>query len=374
MEKRDYYEVLGVDRTADLQTIKNAYRKLAMEYHPDRNPGNKEAEEKFKELAEAYSVLSDEEKRARYDRFGHAGLSGAAGGGFAGFDPFTTFEDLLGEFFGFGDVFGTATRRRTRAQQGADLRYDLEITLEEAAQGVEKTLTVPRLEQCPSCRGAGTAPGTSVSTCPTCGGSGQVRYQQGFFTVARTCSQCHGAGTIIRNPCTECRGQGRVRREKILEVRIPPGVDTGSRLRITGEGEAGLHGGRYGDLYVVIHVREHELYQRQGADLYCTVPITFAQAALGTELKIPGLLGRQETLRIPAGTQSGSVFRLPGKGMPKLGQAGAGDFYVNVRVMTPTKLSRDQRRLFEELAKLEKQSEDAEKSLIEKMRELFTGE
>jgi molecular chaperone DnaJ len=374
LDKRDYYEVLGVERTADLQTIKNAYRKLALQYHPDRNPGDKEAEEKFKELAEAYSVLSDDEKRARYDRFGHAGVSAGAGVGFGGFDPFTTFEDLLGEFFGFGDIFGTTTRRRARARPGADLRYDLELTLEEAARGIEKTLRLPRLEQCVYCQGAGTAPGTSVSVCTTCNGTGQVRYQQGFFTVARTCNHCHGSGSIIRNPCSECRGQGRVQREKTLEVRIPPGVDTGSRLRITGEGEAGTGGGGPGDLYVVIHVRDHELFQRQGADLSCLVPLTFSQAALGTELKIPTLLDGEEPLRIPPGTQSGTVFRLQNLGMPKLGKSSRGDLYVSVRVMTPTKLTREQKRLLEELAKLEGNGEEEEKSILDKMKELFTGE
>ncbi len=376
MNKRDYYEVLGVRRDASLEEIKKAYRRLALKYHPDRNPGNKEAEEKFKELAEAYSVLSDPEKRARYDRFGHAGISATAGAGYAGFDPFSTFEDLLSEFFGFGDIFGTTTRRRSRVRQGADLRYDLELTLEEAAQGVEKTITIPRLERCPTCRGAGTAPGTHVSVCTTCHGTGQMRYQQGFFTVSRTCSHCHGTGTLIKTPCPECRGQGRVEREKTLEVRIPPGVDTGARLRIQGEGEAGTGGGPPGDLYIVLHVREHEIFQRQGADLYCTVPITFSQAALGAELKIPTLLGDEETLRIPPGTQSGSVFRLRGKGMPKLGKASFGDLYVNVKVVTPTRLTREQRRLLEELAKLEDQSEasDGGKSVFEKMKDMFTGQ
>ena len=374
MDKRDYYEVLGIERTADLQAIKNAYRKLALQYHPDRNPGDKEAEEKFKELAEAYSVLSDDEKRARYDRFGHAGVSAGAGVGFSGFDPFTTFEDLLGEFFGFGDIFGTTTRRRARARPGADLRYDLELTLEEAAQGIDKTLRIPRLEQCAYCQGTGTAPGTSVSVCTTCTGTGQVRYQQGFFTVARTCNHCHGSGTVIKNPCAECRGQGRVQREKALEVRIPPGVDTGSRLRITGEGEAGAAGGGPGDLYVVIHVRDHELFQRQGADLSCTVPITFSQAALGAELKIPTLLDSEEALRIPPGTQSGTLFRLQGLGIPKLGRSSRGDLYVSVRVMTPTQLTRDQKRLLEELAKLEGNGVGEEKSILDKMKELFSGE
>lgn len=374
MDKRDYYDILGVERAASLQDIKNAYRKLALKYHPDRNPGDKQAEEKFKELAEAYSVLSDVDKRARYDRFGHAGVTPGAGVGSGGFDPFTTFEDLLGEFFGFGEIFGTATRRRSRARAGADLRYDVELTLEEAARGIDKTLRIPRMEPCTTCLGAGMAPGTSVSVCTTCGGAGQVRYQQGFFTVSRTCNHCHGTGAIIKNPCPDCRGQGRVQREKTLEVKIPAGVDTGSRLRIQGEGEAGVGGGGAGDLYVVIHVRDHEFFQRQGADLICTIPITFTQAVLGAELEIPTLLNGEQPLKIPPGTQSGSVFRLQGQGVPKLGKSSRGDFYINVMVITPTQLSREQKRLFEELAQLEGNSEEKEKSLLEKMKKMLGGQ
>ncbi len=372
--KRDYYEVLGVSRTASEQEIKSAYRKLALKYHPDRNPGDKEAEEKFKEIVEAYSVLSDPEKRALYDRYGHAGVSSsaAAAGYGAGFDPFATFEDLLDEFFGFSDLFGTTTRRRSRARRGADLRYDLEITLEEAARGVEKQIRVPRTEVCALCGGAGTAPGTSPSRCPTCGGSGQVRYQQGIFTISRTCAHCQGAGTIIRNPCQECRGRGRVRRERVLDVRIPPGVDEGTRLRLDGEGEAGIAGGAPGDLYVIIHVRPHEFFARQGDDLYCTVPVTFAQAALGAELKIPTLLDGEESVQIPPGTQSGDVFRLRGRGMPHLDRPGRGDLIVEVRVVTPTRLSREMRRLFEELARLEAK-EVGEKSLLERFKEWLGG-
>lgn len=370
--KRDYYEVLGVSRTASEQEIKSAYRKLALKYHPDRNPGDKEAEEKFKEIVEAYSVLSDPEKRALYDRYGHAGVSSSAAAASygAGFDPFATFEDLLDEFFGFSDLFGTTTRRRSRARRGADLRYDVEITLEEAARGVEKQIRIPRLEVCPICRGAGTAPGTSPVRCPTCGGSGQVRYQQGFFTISRTCAHCQGVGTIIRHPCEECRGRGRVERERVLEVQIPPGVEEGTRLRLAGEGEGGIAGGAPGDLYVIVHIRPHDFFARQGDDLYCTVPITFAQAALGAELKIPTLLDGEESLEIPPGTQSGDVFRLRGRGMPRVDRPGRGDLVVEVRVVTPTRLSREMRRLFEELARLEAKEVEG-KSLFERFKDLL---
>jgi molecular chaperone DnaJ len=372
--KRDYYEVLGVSRTASEQEIKSAYRKLALKYHPDRNPGDKEAEEKFKEIVEAYSVLSDPEKRALYDRYGHAGVSSsaAAAGYGAGFDPFATFEDLLDEFFGFSDLFGTPTRRRGRARRGADLRYDLEISLEEAARGAEKQIRVPRTEVCPSCRGAGTAPGTSPSRCPTCGGSGQVRYQQGIFTISRTCAHCQGAGTIIRHPCEECRGRGRVQRERVVEIRIPPGVDEGARIRLAGEGEEGIAGGAPGDLYVILHVRPHEFFTRQGDDLVCTVPITFSQAALGAELKIPTLLDGEASVEIPPGTQSGEVFRVPGRGMPRVDRPGRGDLLVEVRVVTPTRLSREMRRLFEELARLEAK-ESGDRSFFERFTDMFGG-
>src|ERR671929_535813 len=302
MNKRDYYEVLSVSRTATDQEIKSAYRRLAVKYHPDKNPNDATAEEKFKEAAEAYSVLSDPEQRRRYDRLGHAGVSSSAGAGAWGAPGFGGIEDILGDLFGFGDVFGgRGGARRGAAQRGADLRYDLEITLEDAANGMTAQLRIPRLETCEKCKGSGAAEGTQPETCQTCNGGGQVRYQQGFFSVARTCSTCRGTGKIIKTPCDECKGAGRVEREKSMEVKIPAGVETGSRLRIAGEGEAGTQGGSSGDLYVVIHVAEHEQFERQGSNLYSSVPVTFAQAALGAEISVQ-TLDKQQTLKIPSGT------------------------------------------------------------------------
>jgi molecular chaperone DnaJ len=374
MAKRDYYEVLGVSRGATEAEIKTAYRKLAIRYHPDKNPGDAEAEEKFKEAAEAYSVLSDADQRARFDRFGHAGVaSGAAGAqGSWGAQGFGGIEDILGDLFGFGDVFsgGRASGgRRGAAQRGADLRYDLEMTLEEAAEGMTAQLRVPRLEACEMCKGSGAAPGTQPETCSGCAGTGQIRYQQGFFSVARTCGQCRGAGRVIRTPCETCKGAGRVEREKQIEVKIPAGVETGSRLRLQGEGEAGAQGGPAGDLYVVIHVKEHDLFERQGNNLYVSVPVTFAQAALGAETNVRTLEG-QESLKVPAGTQTGTVFRLKGHGMPVLGGRGRGDLFVSVTVVTPTTLSREQRKLLEQLAQIE-EKDLTDKGLMDKVRDIF---
>ncbi len=371
MSKSDYYEVLAVSRTATDQEIKSAYRRLAVKYHPDKNPNDAGAEEKFKEAAEAYSVLSDSEQRRRYDRFGHAGVSSGAGAGTWGAPGFGGIEDILGDLFGFGDVFGGARAgsRRSAAQRGADLRYDLEITLEEAANGMTAQLRIPRLEGCVTCKGSGAATGTQPESCTTCGGTGQVRYQQGFFSVARTCHVCRGAGRVLKNPCAECNGAGRVEREKQMEVKIPAGVETGSRLRVQGEGEAGTQGGAPGDLYVVIHVAEHQQFERQGSNLYEAVPITFAQAALGAEI-IVKTLDSKEKLKIPMGTQTGTVFRLRGKGMPALGGRGRGDLFVSVTVITPTTLTREQRRLLEQLAEFE--SKDLEdKGLVDKVRDIF---
>lgn len=370
MSKRDYYEVLGVSQTASESEIKSAYRRLAVQYHPDKNPGDASAEDKFKEAAEAYSILSDAEQRRRYDRFGHAGVSSSAGasGGW-GAPGFGGIEDILGDLFGFGDVFGARGGRRNAAQRGSDLRYDLEISLEDAAAGMTAQLRIPRLDACDKCKGSGAAEGTQPETCQTCAGAGQVRYQQGFFSVARTCSTCRGTGRVVKTPCDACKGAGRVEREKSMEVKIPAGVETGSRLRIAGEGEAGTQGGTSGDLYVVIHVKEHEHFERQGSNLYSSVPITFAQAALGSEITVQ-TLGSQQQVKIPAGTQTGTVFRLKGHGVPVLGGRGRGDHFVSVTVVTPTTLTREQRRLLEQLSEVEaKDLED--KGLIDKVRNIF---
>ena len=366
MSKRDYYEVLGVSRTATDAEIKRAYRTLAIKHHPDKNPDDPHAEEKFKECAEAYSVLSDSQKRAAYDRFGHAAAGAGAG---AGFDPgFSNIEDIF-DLFGFGDMFGQRGSRRSTVQRGADLRYDLEITLEEAASGKDEKLSIPRLETCAECSGSGAEKGSHPETCITCSGSGQTRYQQGFFSVMRTCPNCSGKGQIIKNPCKECRGAGRIEKEKQLEIKIPAGVETGSRLRVTGEGESGVNGGPSGDLFVVIHVAEHESFERQGANLYSAVPVTFAQAALGAEIKVKTLTG-EEDLKVPAGTQTGTVFRIKGEGMPVLGARGKGDLFVAVTLMTPKTLTKEQRKLLEQLAEIE-DTEFADESFIDKVRNIF---
>ncbi len=362
MSKRDYYEVLSVSRTASDGEIKSAYRKLAVQYHPDKNPGNAEAEEKFKECAEAYAVLSDPQKRAAYDRFGHTG-------GSAGFDPgFTNMEDIF-DMFGFGDIFGGRGRTRSTVQRGSDLRYDLEITLEEAAEGKEETIEIPRLETCGECSGSGAEKGSSPVTCTGCGGSGQTRYQQGFFSVMRTCPTCAGRGQIIKDPCKNCRGEGRIEKEKKIELKIPAGVETGSRLRVSGEGEAGPGGGPAGDLFVVIHVKEHEIFERQGANLYSAVPVTFATAALGGEVKVKTLTG-EEDLKIPAGTQTGTVFRLRSQGMPALGGRGKGDLFVAATLITPKNLTKDQRKLFEKLSEIE-DTDFGSETLSDKVRSIF---
>lgn len=369
MSKRDYYEVLGVSRTASDPELKSAYRRLAMQHHPDRNPGNPKAEEQFKEAAEAYGVLSNPETRARYDRYGHAGVGAAAGpGAWAGGD-FGGFEDILGDLF--GDLFGGSRARRGGAQRGSDLRYDLEITLEQAAAGYKTKLDIPRLENCETCHGTGAAPGTSPATCNLCGGAGQVRFQQGFFSVSRTCHQCRGTGRMISNHCKACAGQGRVERGETLEIKIPAGVDTGARLRIAGEGEAGTQGGGRGDLYVIIHVKAHDLFERQGNNLYVNVPITFAQAALGAEVVVPTLDG-EESLTIPEATQTGSIFRVKGKGIVSLQNHGRGDLFVVTTIVTPARLSREQRRLLEQFASLEeKQGESAARKISSKVKDIF---
>jgi molecular chaperone DnaJ len=369
--KRDYYEVLGVSRTATDIEIKSAYRKLAMQFHPDRNPNNPDAEEKFKECSEAYAVLADQDKRARYDRFGHAGVGTAAGA--AGFDPtiFQDFSDIFGDFFGFGDLFGGGGRRRSRAQRGADLREDLTLEFEEAAFGTETQVTVRRHEACEDCHGTGAAPGKAPVACRTCGGRGQVRYQQGFFSIARTCSTCQGTGQVITDPCPKCKGEGRILRQRTVEAKVPAGVEDGTRIRYAGLGEAGYFGGPPGDLYIVLHVKEHAFFEREGNDLRCVIPISYSQAALGTEIKVPTLDG-DHTLKIPDGTQSGTTFRIKNKGVPVLNGHGKGDLFVEVRVQTPTKLNKRQRELLQELdgtTRLENRPQ--RRTLLGKVKDIF---
>jgi molecular chaperone DnaJ len=351
VSKRDYYEVLGIVRTASDGDIKSAYRKLAMKYHPDRNPGDKAAEEKFKEAAEAYAVLADTEKRSAYDRFGHAGVGAGAAG--AGFDPtiFADFNDILGglgDIFGFGDLFGG--RRRGGPQRGADLRYDLEITFDESYAGTETTIQIPRQEACETCSGSGAAPGGGPTVCPQCHGAGQLRYQQGFFTVARTCSQCRGAGRVITKACQTCRGHGVVPKQKKLSVKIPAGIAEGQQLRLAGEGEPGSGGGPAGHLYVVVHVQRHPFFRRDGNDLYCEIPVHFTTLALGGHTRVPTPNGH-DRLHVPEGTQTGSTFRLRGKGMPDISGRGHGDLMATVQAVTPRKLTREQKHLLEQFAK-----------------------
>ncbi len=378
MSKRDYYEVLGVERGATDPQIKSAYRKLALKHHPDRNPGSRDAEERFKEAAEAYAVLADSEKRSLYDRFGHAGVRGAGAGGF---DPtiFADFGDIfggLGDFFGFGDLFG---RRSGGPQRGADLRYDLQVGFQESAKGTETTIQIPRLEACDTCKGSGAASGTTPSTCPQCQGRGQVRLQQGFLTIARTCPRCQGSGRVIAKPCTDCRGAGRVTNERKLTVKIPAGIASGQSLRLSGQGEQGVAGGPPGDLYVVVHVEEHPFFRRDGNDLNCTIPVSFPTLALGGEIVIPTLDG-EDTLKIPEGTQTGATFRLRSKGMPDVSGRGRGDLLVEVDAVTPRKLTREQRALLEELASSlpkekfeprEQPGEREDRNLFDRVKDIF---
>ena len=377
MSKRDYYEVLGVGRDASDVQLKSAYRKLALKYHPDKNPGNAEAEERFKEAAEAYAVLCDPNKRAAYDRYGHAGVSGVGAGGF---DPntFAGFEDIfgsLGDLFGFGDMFG-GRRRRGGPQRGADLRYDLEISFEESYAGAETTIQIPREETCETCKGSGAAAGSTPEVCGQCRGSGQLRFQQGFLTVARPCPTCRGTGKVIARPCQACRGAGRVGRERKLTAKIPAGIATGQRLRLYGEGEHGSAGGPPGDLYVVVHVQEHSFFHREEDDLYCEMPIPFPTLALGGDIRVPMVNG-EDVIRVSAGTQPGTRFKLRGKGMPNVSGRGHGDLYVIARVAVPKKLTKDQRRLLEELGKtmppepLDAEGDGAEKPFFEKVKDIF---
>lgn len=377
MSKRDYYEVLGVSRDASQDELKKAYRKLARQYHPDANPDNKEAEAKFKEAAEAYSVLSDVDKRANYDRFGHAGADGQ---GFGGFD-FSGFGG--GDFGGINDIFdiffgGGGGRQRTGPQKGTDLRLNLELSFKEAAFGVEKDIKVPRAERCETCSGTGSAPGTHTKNCSVCHGSGQVQQAVntpfGRIMQSSTCRNCQGTGKIIEKPCPTCHGSGEVRRTRSINVKVPAGVDNGNRIRLTGEGEPGLRGGPPGDLYVYVSVRPHKLFRREGNDIFCEIPISFVQAAMGDVITVKTLEEEVE-MKIPEGTQTGSVFRLRGKGIPYLNGAGRGDQHVRVKIVTPNKLSDRQRELLKEFAKASGDHipKGAEKSFLEKVKNAFTG-
>ncbi|MCL5044225.1 MAG: molecular chaperone DnaJ [Deltaproteobacteria bacterium] len=371
-KKRDYYEVLGVGRGAAEEEIKKAYRRLAIQYHPDRNPGNREAEERFKEINEAYQILSDAGRRAQYDRFGHDAFQGPNAAGGFGFEFSQGFEEVFSDIF--GDFFGTGrSRSRSRSRRGDDLRYDLEVDFEEAARGVEKTLKFQRLSQCESCAGTGARGGVQgVRTCPNCRGTGQVRTQQGFFSISTTCGQCRGEGTIVAEPCPKCQGQGRVRRQQSLVVTIPAGVDSGSRLKLRGEGDAGIGAGPAGDLYVVVHLREHALFTRQDNDVVVEVPISFPQAALGTEMDVPTLEGKVK-VRVPPGTQSGKVFRLKGKGFPDLHGHGRGDELVKFVVETPRRLTARQRELLEEFARIdgEEVNHPLSRGFVDKLKQMF---
>ncbi|WP_343728358.1 molecular chaperone DnaJ [Duganella sp.] len=348
MAKRDFYEVLGVAKGASEDEIKKAYRKLAMKYHPDRNPDSKDAEEKFKEVKEAYEMLTNPEKREAYDRYGHAGVDPnmGGGGGFGG----GGFGDAFGDIF--GDIFGGGRGRSQGPQvyRGADLRYNLEITLEQAAHGFDTTIRVPSWDKCDTCHGSGAKPGTSPVTCSTCAGHGQVRMQQGFFSIQQTCPKCHGTGKIIPEPCAACSGQGRIKRNKTLEVKIPVGIDNGMRIRSSGNGEPGTNGGPSGDLYVEIHIKPHPVFQREGDDLHCEMPISFAKAALGGEIEVPTLSGKV-AFTIPEGTQSGKTFRLKGKGIKGVRSGFAGDLFCHVAVETPVKLTEKQKELLREFEK-----------------------
>jgi len=361
---KDYYEILGVSRDASDTDIKKAFRQLAMKYHPDRNPGDKNAEDKFKEVNEAYSCLGNPEKRGNYDRFGTPEGVGE------GFGPFGTgFGDIFEDVF--GDFFGTFSgRRRPRPAKGNDLRYDLDITLMEAAFGTEKNIEIPKWEICSECNGSGSSPGKAPSTCTNCKGTGQVRFQQGFFSISKTCQKCGGTGQIITDPCKVCKGHGKVRKQKTIQVKVPAGVDTGARLRISGEGEMGIHGGPPGDLYIFINVEEHPFFKREGYDLYCDFPLSFPQAALGTEIEVPTLDGVSK-LKIPQGTPSGRIFYLKGKGVQRLGGHGKGDQIVRIYIDVPKKLTQRQKELLEEFAQIN--GDEVSKSFKDKLKDLFTG-
>ncbi|MDE1169630.1 MAG: molecular chaperone DnaJ [Verrucomicrobium sp.] len=382
--KRDYYEVLMVERTVTTEELKKAYRKLAVKYHPDKNKGDKEAEEKFKELGEAYEALNDPQKRAAYDRFGHAAFDARGGGGGAGgfHDPFDIFREVFGGgggagggIFGsmFEEAFGGGGGRGQRGR-GADLRYDLELTFEEAARGCEKEITFHKLDTCPHCTGSGAEPGTKVVTCPTCAGQGQVGVSRGFFTVAQTCPRCQGNGRVIEKPCHRCRGEGRIRHKASVRVKIPAGVDNGARLRSSGHGEGGFQGGEAGDLYVVLHVAEHEIFKREGSDLFCDVPVSFARAALGGEVSVPTLDGTPASIKVTPGSQNGRMFRVKGKGLPDVRGRGHGDMHARILIEVPTHLTAEQRAKLQEFAEIcDEKTHPQQESFFKKAKDFFTA-
>ena len=372
MAKRDYYEVLGLNRDASDDEIKKAYRKLAMKHHPDRNPDNPKAEENFKEAKEAYEMLSDDQKRAAYDQYGHAGVDPSAGPGPGG-QGFGNFSDAFGDIF--GDIFGGAAGgRRSNVYRGADLRYNMEISLEDAARGTETKIRIPVMAECETCHGSGARPGTQPVTCTTCAGHGQVRMQQGFFSVQQTCPKCHGSGKMVKDPCPTCHSAGRVKQHKTLSVKIPAGVDEGDRIRLSGEGEAGVNGGPPGDLYVVVHLKQHDIFQRDGGNLHCEMPISFTTAALGGEIEIPTLDGHAK-MKVPAETQTGAVFRLRGKGIKPLRSSDHGDLMCHVVVETPVKLTERQKVLLREMEEINQQDagkhSPREKSWMNKVKDFF---
>ena len=372
VSKADYYEVLGVSRDVTEQELKSAYRKQALKYHPDRNPGDHAAEEKFKQASEAYQVLSDADKRAAYDRYGHAGVGAAGAGGFGGFNGSVDLGDIFGDLFGEMFNMGGSQQRASRQRRGEDLRFDLAIDFEDAVFGTETEIRVRRYETCGTCHGSGSSSGKGPITCPQCQGRGQLRYQQGFFSVARTCSTCGGAGTIISDPCGTCRGDSRVAKEIKLNVKVPAGVDDGTRIRYGGEGDAGRFGGPGGDLYVVLSIRKHDFFERQGNDLHCVIPISFPQAALGAEIEMDGIDG-PVSLKIPEGTQNGKELRIRTRGVPHLNEKGRGDLIVKVMIQTPKKLSRAQRELVEKLAEtMTVENKPTSPGLLEKMKDLFS--
>lgn len=375
MTKRDYYEILGIPRDAPAETIKKSYRQIAMKYHPDRNPGDKDSEDKFKEAAEAYSVLIDPEKRGVYDRFGHDGLRGEGFGGFSGFNSsiFADFEDILGNFFNFGfeNLFGTSRQNRQRGpSRGRDLALELDLHLEDAVFGTEKEIKINRTELCPECEGSRMKPGTEKAICQQCQGRGQVRYQQGFFAISRTCSDCHGSGEIIPFPCKDCRGTGKTKKKKTLTIKIPPGVDNGTKLRLEGEGEAGDRGASRGDLYIITHVKRHKFFEREGNNLSCEISIPFTKAALGSIIEIPTFEGA-ENLRIPEGTQPGQIFRLKGKGIQDLYGHRKGDIFVKVLVKTPKNLNKEQKKYLRKFAdSMGDTLEGVDKSIVDKVKNI----